>query len=207
MKTPFLRFGTLLFLLTAPLLGGFRPGGYLKPVSAKTAAALSSYFRKELKPLKAAQIETLDAPAFGTWLRQSSLTESQKTTIRQYLQPVLTSGSFRALIVRNARPLQGSGLRSIAIIQVPTDLKPSVQGSSYVSIFADQGAGGDAPPIDSCQYIDCYCSSPGSAGSCVTATQFNKNCPPNECAAAGGTCDCGGGGGTNLDDVFQTLNG
>jgi hypothetical protein len=198
-------------LLAVWLAPGFRPVAPVpaKPISSKTAAALSSYFRKDFAPLKVAQIETMNAQGFETWLRQSTLPERQKTAIRQYLKPMLNGGTFTAISVKNAQSLQGKTLRNVAIIQVPNAIKNQLQGSSYVNIFADANEGGNAPQIDVCQYIDCYCSSTDTPGSCVSATQFNKNCPPSECPAAGGTCECGGGGGggTNLDQVFQTLNG
>lgn len=200
----------LLLLLAALIAAGFRyqnGPARLGPVSPKTATALSSYFRKDFRPLNVAQIETMNAAAFDSWLRQSTLSVTQRKAIGQYLQPVRDGGTLEALVVRKARPLKGTGLTDVVLIQVPKDFRNQLQGASYVAIFTASGQGeGDPNQIETCQYNDCYCSGSGN-GSCVTTTQFNRNCPPNECAAAGGTCDCGGDGGSNLDDVFQTLEG
>ncbi len=196
-----------LFLTMTPAPGSRHAGeSTIAPVPQKVVTGLTNYFKKQTAPLKAAQIETMGAPALETWLRQTSLPAARKTSIRAYLQPVLKAGKFEAIFIKKATLLNSKHTSDMVLVRVPTAVKNLVDGASYVVIFADSGPL-DYPEIEKCQYISCNCSSTDTPGLCVTATQFNKDCPPNECPAAGGACDCGGGGGANLEVVFQSAFG
>ncbi|MBO0935852.1 hypothetical protein J2I47_04765 [Fibrella sp. HMF5335] len=194
----------VMILLTA---AGFRPDAPATDVPPKVATSLSAYFSKLFQPLKSTQIETMKAPAFTSWLQQSSLSAARKNAVLTFVAPVLTAGNVEIIHVKKAKALQGMAVSDVVLIRVPGSLIAQLNGSGYVTVF-DSGSGGATDQIETCQYVSCYCSSTTSPGSCVTATQFNKNCPPNECPVAGGTCDCGsGGGGTGLVNAFETLFG
>lgn len=208
MKTHFRLLTRLTYLTLAVLLtsAGYRSSPPSGDVPQKVAASLSTYFRKDLKPLETAQIETMTASAFTAWLQRATLSDAQKNSIRQLLTPLLSAGKAEIIHIKKAKAAQGMAVHDVVLIQVPNNLVAQLQGSNYVTIFEGNSNGG-SNPVEICYYLDCSCTNKTSPGSCDRTMQFNKNCPPSECPASGGTCDCGGGGVIGLANVFETLFG
>lgn len=178
------------------------------PVTAKVAAGVSNHFRHDIAPLKAVQVEAMNLAAFNAWLDKTAFTDGQKKQFRQALQPVLKSGKFEALYAKKATPVKGKMPVDLVVIRVPKAVQPTLNGSRFVSILANDG--GDtpsAPIIESCQYNYCQCTGSDSPGLCQSAFKFGKNCPPSGCPVPQQSCECRGGRDLDLEQVFETVYG
>lgn len=180
MKTFLLLTALPVALLLSVLAPSSRSARFLPPapVSQKVADGLSHHFRRDIAPLKAAQVETMNLTAFNAWLDKTAFSDGQKKSLRQALQPVLKSGKFEALFAKKATPVTGKAPLDLVVIRVPRAVQQAMNGSEFVSILASgPNDTPSAPVIETCQYNYCYCS--GSAnGLCVSATRFSKTARP-----------------------------
>ena len=204
----------LLVLLIAfpPALLVARPQRSLgkSPVAMTKQAALNSlsdFLGDSIYPAKINQAKGLDQKGFSAWLNQTKLSRSVKSGIRERLQPVLSAARFEAVLLSGVKLKSSDRTTDVALVGVIPDLQQKL-GTDVFVIYGEPSGGagsGGNDQIDVCQYLDCYCANPNNC-SCTSTTSFTKNCPPNECSTAGGSCGGSSGGGGGGGGILETLS-
>jgi len=173
-------------------------------------AALNHFFRNEIEPVGLDQVYSLDANVFERWVRQSSLKKVQKKKLARILKPLLDASAIEGVVFRGATLVEDGSRVDMAILAIPEAFTPKLSDTDIFIIYADSdgdgnGDGGDNGDDDNqqdtCQYHRCFCANPSNCG-CVTATQFNKDCPDDECSS---DKDCGGSDGGSDGGIREVL--
>lgn len=167
-------------------------------------ASLNNFFRKDIEPVGLDQVSSIETKLFQRWVRRSSLGKSQKGKLVRILKPLIDKSAIEGVIFRDATLVEDGSDVDVVILGVPEAFKSRLRDTDVFIIYAESGETDDEDPggpdnengddenqQDTCQYRRCYCANPSNC-SCVTATQFNKECPDDECS---GDADCGGGSG------------
>lgn len=74
----------------------------LAPVLKQVVTGLSNYFRKQTAPLKAAQLETMSAPALETWLRHTTPPAGKLLILKNRKTTCSPAGKY-VVLTRQAR--------------------------------------------------------------------------------------------------------
>ncbi len=183
-----------------------------KPIERKEALnAVNRFLSDSIHPASPNQVRGIETQRLGRWLRNSTLGAAQKEKARTLLKPVLADPGTVVVMMRDVRLKRTDGTASVALIGIPEALKAEVR-ADLVTVFShasegDDNGGEDDPEDDgnmqpTCRYHRCFRASPEKPGSCVTATQFNEECPDDECSSDE---DCGGGGGGGGGGILETL--
>ncbi len=158
--------------------------------------ALNTLLEDEIHPAEDHQVKRIGEQQLRVWLERNDLPAKAKEQIADTLRPVVTHPDLVAVHVSGAKHLDG-GDADVIVLGVPPDVREGSLDTHVVILSSKAPGPTDFPSgpifVPTCRYNKC------ADGLCVTATRFQKTCPPNECPSA--NCppiDAGSG--------FQALN-
>ena len=198
-----------------------------KKIEKKAAlASLNDFLSEEIKPVQLEQVRPVNTEQFGRWVRRN-LTRKHRRKLGRILKPLIDKAAIEGVIFQNATLVEDGSEVDVAILAVPKGFKALLRDTDVFIVYADDegdddpdapndpgggdpedpedpGDGGDDGgdnTVDTCQYMRCFCANPSNC-SCVTATQFNKECPDSTCSS---DSDCGGSGDGGVIGIYEVI--